>query len=95
MQFLIISAAGINHPEVFLLQIEVSLHQAQHPPQQHRINGAAIGSGEVAAGEHISAGGAIGTPNDSDRPELQRFINRRNRVLTHQKGRTGLNHIEI
>jgi hypothetical protein len=80
---------------VLILKTQVPFHQTQYAPKQHGINRRTICSNEVAAGNDCGLDWAVGAPHDPDRPELQRLGNRRNRVLTHQKGRTALNHIEI
>ena len=83
MQMITFTASGIHHPEVGLIQRQMSPDQGEHPSENNGFQGDPLGVSQRAAGELLGIGWGINAPHETDGPVLQRLGDRGNRMGAH------------
>ena len=83
VELVFLPGAGIDHPQVGGLQIEVPAHQGEQAAQHHRLDLGALVRADHAPGELVGVGGYIAAAHHSDGPVLHRLGDRGNGMLAH------------
>ena len=83
VKLVVVSGAGVHHPEMGLIHRQMAPHQREHPAEHHCLHLTAIGIDQRAPGELVLVTGFVNPTNNPDGPVLQRFGNRGDGVITH------------
>ena len=83
MQPPILPGAGIDHPEVGLLQVEVTPHQGEQASQNHRLELGALCSADDPPGELLRVCRHIDTSHHAYGPVLGGLGDRSDGMFTH------------
>ena len=86
MELVLVAAAGVHHPEMGQLQVEVATHQGEQAAEHHRLQFAAIGGADHPAGGLGRIARYVVATHHTDGPILHRLGDRGNGVGAHGGG---------
>ena len=83
MELVLVAAAGVHHPEMGQLQIEVATHQGEQTTEHDRLQLGAIGGADHTAGGLGRIARHVVATHHTDGPVLHRLGDRGNGVGAH------------